>query len=77
MGNSYAKLIKVNDEWYQRFCLGRYDEPVHRPLTKDQQSIYNLARAGFGNKSIAKRMSITAKAVTSQLKEIEYKGWEL
>lgn len=77
MGDRYSNVIKINDEYYQRFCLGRYEELAHRPLTQTQQSIYNLARAGFGNKAIAKRMSLTAKAVRSQLSEIEFKGWEI
>lgn len=68
-------------EWAQRiFCFtkeAKHDAVGKRPLTDQQQTIYNLARVGWDASSIAGRTGLPIASVYDGLHKIEFNGWKL
>ena len=69
----------IDQEAFAKFCfhgvshkgLGR------RPLSPQQEKIYNLARVGWGVKSISKRLGITLASAYDGLHKIKWAGWDI
>ncbi|MDH3376150.1 MAG: hypothetical protein OEQ39_04170 [Gammaproteobacteria bacterium] len=64
---------------YAKFCFaGASHEAVgRRPLTEQQQKIYNLARVGWDAASIAGRTGLPVASVYDGLHKIEFNGWKI
>ena len=64
---------------YQLFCFPnatvRHKGLGRRPLTEQQQKVYNLARVGWKRGQIAKRIMIANSRVHDALYKIRDRGW--
>ena len=67
----------ISDEMYQIFCFGKYTHPRHKPLTEQQNKIFNMKRAKYPTSTIADRLGITEQAVMVAVTEIKAKGWQI
>ena len=69
----------INEKAFAKFCfLGVSHKGLgRRPLSPQQESIYNLARVGWGVKSISKRLGITLASVYDGLHKIKWAGWDI
>ena len=52
-------------------------DPGRRPLTDQQQKVYNLARNGWKPKQIANRTGLPLASVYDALHKIKHNGWEI
>jgi hypothetical protein len=64
---------------YQKFCFAGADHQAvgRRPLTEQQQTVYNLARVGWEPSSIAGRTGLPVASVYDALHKISFNGWKL
>jgi len=69
------------DEYYHQFCFRgarlRHTDLGRRPLTEQQNKIYNMARIGWEPAQIANRLSIPVASVYDGLHKIEFNGWKI
>lgn len=64
---------------YSKFCFaGANHEAVgRRPLTEQQQKVYNLARVGWDPASICGRTGLPIASVYDALHKISFNGWKI
>ena len=65
---------------YHNFCFkGANPHPGEgrRPLTEQQEKIYNLARVGWNPSQIANRLNITTAAAYDGLHKVKNNGWDI
>lgn len=64
---------------HNKFCFAgaNHDAVGRRPLTGQQEKIYNLARVGWDASSIAGRTGLPLASVYDGLHKIEFNGWKI
>lgn len=70
---------EIQAKAYQQFCFAgaNHDAVGRRPLTNQQEKIYNLARVGWEPQSIAGRTGLPIASVYDALHKIEFNGWHI
>lgn len=68
-------------EAYEQFCFPRGGRPRHkperRPLTDQQEKVFNLASVGWKPSQIAERMKIPVASVYDAIAKIRHWGYNL
>ena len=69
----------MNDDAFALFCFNGISHKAlgRRPLTEQQQKIYNLARVGWNANQIVGRLGITLASVRDGMQKIKHNGYKI
>ncbi len=71
--NAAKQSTQIDDEWFQRFTIGKYWPIASEVLTADELKATKLQASGYGLPAIAKRIKVSTSTVREYLKSAKLK----
>ena len=65
----------INDRAYQSFCLGTYHAPVGKPLTGQQQRVFDALQKCGSYQAAADYLRVELYTIHNAVTLIKSKGW--